>query len=1167
MNLTSKNLWSFGAGAAWAVLAVAPACADDVELFVGSVNNSNQARPNILFILDDSGSMATPVITQTTFVPTTTYAAVGNCRADRVYFTTGSTPPTCNSNNPNEYFERTALHCRRAFDAFAVVNGGRYNDVLVSYDSGKQKRWETLSSSEHTRPVECEDDAPDSSTGWAGHGSTASPTPNVYPKDGNTSQLWTNDQNQDGGFAWNGKDTSTEYWLYDGNYLNWWYGASTISTPRIQVMKDVVTGLLSSVNGVNVGLMNFSALAGAAGSEGGPVRYAMDNVATARASMQGSVNTMTATGDFNDPAFKLTPLSETLYEAGLYWMGRDVRFGLGNPQSVAASRVPGDPSQYLSPIGLSCQKNHVVLLTDGQPTYDSSASADIRALTDEDGKTFATLVGSTCDVETYPAGLAPSPTAAEGACLDELAEFLQDGDLSTLPGKQNVTTHTVGFTIDIPILEETAQRGGGKYYTATDTASLTNALTDIVTNIVKTQATFTSPSVSVNSFNRTRNLNDLYVSVFSPSATRHWPGNLKKYRFRVSDGQIVDAHDNVAVDQITGFFAGNAQSYWSAAVDGPDVTLGGAANEIPAARNVYTYLGNADLTAAGNRVAKANTTGITNARLGTGAAGLPTRDEIIDFVNGLDASDVDNDGVLTESRNQMGDPLHSQPASVIYGPTLDDAVIYFATNDGFLHAIDPTDGSEKWAFVPEEFLSDQVGFFLDSATATKTYGIDGSLRVQMIRDNDGVVESADGERVYLFFGMRRGGDVYYGLDVTNPDAPRVLWRHDGTTLPGIGQSWAAPTPARINISDATYAAGNTTQQLVLVIGGGYDADQDNATPSTDPTVGNSIYIIDSVNGNVLWRASNAGATQNFIQSGNSNGTMEYSIPADVKVIDLNTDGYADRMYAADMGGQVWRFDIHNGRPAASLTTGGVIAKLGSAASATPTVAETRRFYYSPDVASVNTADLKYLHVGIGSGHRPHPNSTAHQDRFYALRDYAAFTKLTQAQYDALTPIVDGNLVDITDDLTPDIPQDGAGWRFELRDGGWIGEKVLAEGRTFNNQVFFTTFRPGAAANANPCIPSLGTNRLYVMDLFDGAPVMNLDGSLDEQTLTLDDRYVEFAGSIAADVVFLFPSPDDPATCVGEECTPPPVACVDLFCLQTGFGNAPIRTFWSQESVD
>jgi type IV pilus assembly protein PilY1 len=1177
MNLTSKNLWSFGAGALWVVLSGAPALAEDVELFVGSAFSSNQARPNILFILDDSGSMASTVYTQTAYDPAgPAYPAMGNCRATRVYFSTNGVPPDCLNSNPNQYFDRTALHCRHALDAFAVADGGRYQDVMVSYDSGTQKRWEKFSTSEHSRPIECQDDTPDSSIGYAGHGSTAAATPNVYPRNGNTTSRWTNTLATNGGFAWGGSETGTTYWLFDGNYLNWYFSPGTPST-RLQVMKEVANNVLNSINGVNVGLMNFSnwtALPPA--SEGGPVRYAMENVATGRAGMQAAISGMTAVNiDFTTNPITLpskwTPLSETLYESTLYWMGGNVRFGLGNPQSVAASRLAADQSQYLSPIGLSCQKNHVVLLTDGQPTYDTSANAAIVALRDAEDEPFTELVGATCDADAaeqdYPAGAEPTPSISEGACLDDLAAFMQKGDLSPLPGQQNVVTHTVGFHVDLPILEQTAARGGGKYYTATDTASLTNALTDIVTNIVQTQTTFTSPAVSVNSFNRTRNLNDLYISVFRPTATEHWPGNLKKYRLRVTDGLIVDANDEVAIDPATGFFAESSQSYWSADVDGPDVELGGAANEIPASRNVYTYLGDPDLTATSNRVATTNTLGITDALLNTGGAGLPARNEVINFINGLDAADVDNDGVLTEARNQMGDPLHAQPASVIYGPTVDDAVLYFATNDGFLHAIDPTDGSEKWAFVPEEFLGNQVDFFLDSSTVTKTYGIDGSLRVQMVRDNDGVIEPLDGERVYLFFGVRRGGDIYYGLDVTDPDEPQLLWRHDSSTLPGIGQTWSAPTPARINISGASYDVENP-DQLVLVLGGGYDTDQDNSTPSTD-SIGNSIYIIDSVNGNVLWRASSAGATQNFSTAAGRNGTMAYSIPADVKVVDMNTDGFADRMYAADMGGQVWRFDIQNGQTAGNLTTGGVIARLGSAASATPTVAQTRRFYYSPDVALVNTTELKFIHIGIGSGHRPHPNSTAHQDRFYALRDYFAFGTQPQAQFDALAPILDGDLDDITADLTPSIEHDSPGWRLELRDGGWTGEKVLAEARTFNNQVFFTTFKPGASASADPCVPSLGTNRLYVMNLFTGAPVMDLrrDGEVDETELTLEDRYVEFAGSIAADVVFLFPSPDNPDTCVGEECTPPPLACVDLFCLPTGFSNAPIRTFWSQESVD
>jgi type IV pilus assembly protein PilY1 len=427
----------------------------------------------------------------------------------------------------------------------------------------------------------------------------------------------------------------------------------------------------------------------------------------------------------------------------------------------------------------------------------------------------------------------------------------------------------------------------------------------------------------------------------------------------------------------------------------------------------------------------------------------------------------------------------------------------------------------------------------------------------MVADQDGVIEP--GEKVYLFFGMRRGGDFYYGLDVSNPDDPRVMWRLPNTglqDLPANGQSWSKPIPARINIQ----GAGQNTDKLVLVFGGGYDTGHDDYNLTGTDSIGNAVYIVDSESGNVLWHGAKTGGNANFAK-------MDYSIPGDVRVVDLNGDGFSDRMYAADMGGQVWRFDIFNGQSTAGLVTGGVIARLGGAPLASPPLTDTRRFYYAPDIALVG-GDVPFIHVGIGSGHRAHPNSVFNQDRFYALRDYTTFATHNQAYYDTLTPIVDGDLVDITTDPDADIPAGSAGWRLELRDGGWRGEKVLAEARTFNNQVFFTTFTPGAGAGGNTsnCEPVLGTNRLYIMSLFNGAPVNNLDESADEENLTESDRYIEFTGSIPSEVVFIFPSPEDPQNCVGEECAPPPVACVDLFCMPTGFGNDPVRTFWSEENT-
>jgi type IV pilus assembly protein PilY1 len=797
---------------------------------------------------------------------------------------------------------------------------------------------------------------------------------------------------------------------------------------------------------------------------------------------------------------------------------------------------------------LECQKNHIVLLTDGEPVRDTATDANILSLVDSAGDSLASLVnlpGGTCDLETYPPiGFSPSG----GECLDELAEFMHDGDMSPLNGQQPITTHTIGFAINLPILSETAARGGGQYYTADDTATLTTALTSIITSILDTQATFVAPAVSVNSFNQTRNLDDLYFSVFQPTGTAHWPGNLKKYKLRGSDATVIDALGNPAIDPTTGYFSDTSQSLWSSTVDGSDVEEGGSAHQIPVVRKVYTYLGNPSLTAAANAVVQGNPL-IVDALLNTGTPGDPTRAQVIDYINGLDASDVDGDTNVIEARNQMGDPLHAQPVSVVYGPTNDDTRVYFATNDGYLHAIDARTGVEQWAFLPTEFLINQIEYFKDyqMGTGAKFYGIDGNLRMQIIDvDHDGTIETAIGERVYLFAAMRRGGDFLYALDVTIPDSPVLMWRLDGANLPGVGQSWSSAMPTRIDIA----GSGQNADKTVVVIGGGYDPTQDGYTASFD-TVGNSIYIVDSQTGALLWHGSgNPGADKVFALAGKS---MSNSIPGDIRVLDLNGDRLADRMYAADMGGQVWRFDILNGQPRGSLVNGGVIAQLGAAGIGAPTLADTRRFYYAPDVALAATNQYNYLHVGIGSGYRAHPNETANHNAFYALRDYRTFSPMTQAEYNAFVPIVPANLVDVTTDVTANVPQGSPGWRLDLTaGGGWNGEKVLAETRTFNNRVFVSTFRPSTSGVA--CEPELGTNRQYVMSLFTGAPVHNRDGSVVTDPPSPDDRWIEWAGAPPPETIFIF-TDDGVNSCVGTACE-----------LEDFPGN-PIRTFWSQESIE
>lgn len=1094
------------------------AVADDTELFVADSRHLADSAPNVLLVMDTSASLAQVVDTQPGYDPSVRYS--GACDPARVYWRSGlGPPPTCPA---DRWFERSALACRRGLDAFMAGSGG-HADRLAQFDPADRGRWRRLDPRQKSRPVECRGDS--------GHHGGGSDPAAVHARNGDDGRPWSTDPRDE--IRWGQYPADRLYTIYDGNYLNWFHAAPTVAETRIDILKKVATTLLSRMNGVAVGL------AATNPDQGGSIIHPLRDIADARTDLIDAIDAITPAG--------ASPLAETLYEAGQYYAGRAVEYGSGHgPQesALAARDANRGGAAYVSPLRSGCRRNYIVLLTAGAPSMDVDADARIAALPG-----FAAHTDGGCD------------GAGDGACLDDMAAYLFSADLDpVLPGRQSVTTFVIGFEADRPLLEATAARGGGAYFTADDTASLLAALTDTFTVVRDIRTGFAAPTVPVDQFNRSRHADDLYLAVFQAANAARWPGNVKKFRLRGTDGAILDARGAVAVDPLTGWFVPESRSFWSARADGADISLGGAASRIPgpAARNVFTYLGNPLLSHPDNAVRRSNGR-IDAAALGIGDPGDPTRNEIIELIRGATPTGWDSRAHGPFPR--MGDPLHGKPVLVTYGgspgnPDPDDQVVYAATNDGFLHAIDARTGAERWAFAPPEFLPDQALVFADETWPGKRYGIDGAIRAHVRADADGVIDPEAGEAVYLFFGVRRGGTSYYGLDVSRPDAPRLLWRRDGASLPGLGQSWSTPAPARIRIQGAR----QNPESLVLVFGGGYDASQDRYEGSTDAH-GNAVFIVDALSGERLWSASRRDSDLDLPD-------MAYSIPADVRVIDLDLDGFADRLYTADMGGQVWRFDIFNDRPTASLVSGGVIAQLGAAPATEPAAAGTRRFYYAPDVALAQTEGQRFLHLGIGSGHRARPNSTATRDRFFALRDYRVFSPLTQRDYAAMTPVAATDLADISGGPGPSVPLGSPGWRYDLGDGGRRGEKVLAEARTFDDRIYFTTFTPAAGAPGAPgaCQPAPGVSRLYILDLLDGDPVRNLDTVGEDSELTAADRSMEVPGPIAGEVQFLFPPSTDPE-CSGEGCAPPPLACVGLNCFATGFDNAPVRTYWREQGVE
>ncbi|MDJ0750526.1 MAG: PilC/PilY family type IV pilus protein [Woeseiaceae bacterium] len=1109
-------------GLALALAGGSPALADDTELLLQATPNADQLKPNVMFILDTSGSMTTTQSTNEEYDPNGDYSAFGNCDMNTMYLSEDGSAPECSTTTL--HIDKDSWHCQDAAVGHASV--GSYTGVLAQHRSGTSgnKEWQPVEAGNSSDDVECEADA-------GSHGSKDDDASfDVYPAAGAGSGGWTSDPNA--ALNWGSSGASRTYAVFDGNYLNYRSAPATVTRSRSQIMISATKNVLNSVKDMNVGLMRFN------DSQGGVVIRDLSDLDTNRAAIMADIDSLDADG--------WTPLSETLFEAALFWQGLPAHYGelyeqhATDPEALVAP--PPATEVYERPELYSCSKNFNVLITDGQPTEDVDTPGLLGQLPD---------YSATLDGRTGCTG------SGDGACLDDVAEYLSKVDIHpTLDGRQSVITHTIGYDIDLQSLEDTADVSGGKYLLADDSDTLVAALTEVIAHVNERSLSFSAPAVSVNTFNRTRNLNDVYLTMFGARGNVHWPGNLKAYR--IKDGEIVDALDQPAVDPSTGFFFPTARSFWTdGQADGNDVRRGGAANMLPDPddRNLFTDNGSdSSLSAGSNALTTSNARAYSAADFGlTGPS--PTVSEMIDWMRGTDVKDVDRDPSTT-TRYAMGDPLHSRPAAVVYGGTDQnpEAVIYAATNDGYLHAIDASNGRELWSYVPKELLPRMASLYEDPEVVYKQYGLDGDV-VPVIRDvdGDGTIEATDGDFVYILFGMRRGGSTYRMLDVTNRTDPVLVWER---TLDDGGQSWSAPVVTRIDIQGANQNA----LKAVVVLGGGYDGVHDTAShPVNRDGVGAGVHVLDLVSGTTLWRAAHdSDAIANLKLK-----KMTRSIPTRIRVIDINGDGFADRMYAADLGGQLWRFDVMNGNPANSLVAGGVIAQLGAEGLTTPTAAETRRFYNTPDIAMFNDSrqNRRYISVSIGSGYRAHPLDLSATDRFYSIRDPNVFNALDQDAYNSMSAITESDLIEVSGQVGVTVTEKDAGWMLTLP----ANQMVLADAATFNNEIFFVSFSPDSAGSS-ACRAGQGANFLWRVSVLNGDPIVDDLGNIRTGGEDLARRTRLAQGGIAPSPQFLFPTEDDP-NCTGTNCAPPPIGCIGVECFDPGFANFPVRTLWTQDGIE
>ncbi|RVU84036.1 VWA domain-containing protein [Leucothrix sargassi] len=838
-------------------------------------------------------------------------------------------------------------------------------------------------------------------------------------------------------------------------------------------------------------------------------------------------------------------------------------------------------ASYKTPITEVCQNNYIVLLSDGEPQYVNPDNTRL-AFTSVANPVYtrlrtgqiAPLVDKSDESSTFShedCERNPSPSGyRSGICGPELTKFLAESDNSNLIGEQTINTYAIGFglednasatsylkslvTADDPDTDEVEG-----FYSVENEAALSSAFAEILSNITASTSSYASPGYSIDMKNGIHNEDYIYIPVFDKHLAPRWGGNLKKFKLstKVSGGttttSITDKYGNIAVNEL-GVFEDGAVDFWSNASesvpDGKDVDKGGVTQLIdPVNRKVFTDVtcgsGDCDFFTDVNELKGDNALSggtLTNELLGLDDDA--TEDERVKLINFIRGRVIDAETQQYKSVPHTGDMLHTEPVIVTYHPDHEQydkkQVIYAATNEGYLHAFDTKTGEELFGFMPKSLLKNIKVQYDNSDLGNHAYGVDGVITT-WVHDADGQGIDADaGDKVILYFGMRRGGREYYALDVTNPEEPKLKWKINGNTdseFATLGQSWSTPYLAKIRVDDS-----NTARE-VAVFTGGYDLNQDiedpNARAATD-TIGNDVFIVDALTGELLWSAQKGGTLGSRLPNAN---LLTHSIPGGARLLDMNEDGAIDRMYFADTAGQVFRLELPIG-PSYSLSD----AKLIKFASLGGNTANPRMFYNEPDVALMTHLGTRYLTVSIGTGYRAHPASKVLSDRMYVLLDGAVTGPLENDLKDpdsAFTTLTENDLVEITatggntingintgeiEGKTILEVEGKAGWYFVLPEDG---EKVLATSVTSQGNIMFTTLVPDAIAETlvgDLCQAPQTQGRYYSMNILTGEAGSDLDrdGVVNDSDLMLTISQNEIPGS--PQLVFNEP------VCTTDECS-------------------------------
>ena len=858
-----------------------------------------------------------------------------------------------------------------------------------------------------------------------------------------------------------------------------------------------------------------------------------------------------------------TPLRQALRNTGEYFADNS---GWGSTPILPAS------------LGGECQQNFTILMSDGfwNGGDPGGGNTDSDGAGPFDGGDYADTFSNT---------------------LADVAMRYYENDLSPLADKvpviagvdennaQHMVTYTVGFGVNgsladdevpgqanfngwpepianaqttIDDMRHAAFNGRGQFLSAGDPQDLIDSLTQYIADI---QARIgTAAAVSFNSTNLNTGTR-VFQSIFDSS---RWSGDLLA--------------KDIVINGVTGI-ASISGTAWQASTD--------IDSRAPASRQIITYDGTTgygvnfewgSLNSTQQKDLRTNASGGTDIE----AAGMAR----LDYIRGErncenggagTCSYTDSNGDTYTSKSlrprssALGDIVHSSPyfvgpPSLAYPDSIEPAspysafaisnrtragMTYVGANDGMLHALNDN-GVEVFGYIPASLFSTDAGaglHYLSDPSYTHRYYVDLSPTVQ---DAYIKVGGTTAWHTVLVGALRGGGKGLFAMDVTYPSAlasnaaGNVMWEFSHNDL---GYTFSDIQIGKMN--NGKWAA---------VFGNGYNND-----PNGDGTAKLFVLYLDGSNAAlpVIIETGVGSLDPTSRDCANSNSDCNgLSTP---RLVDLNGDGTIDRIYAGDLHGNLWAFDVTdkndppNWKPAYSGNP------LFRACSATPCTAGNRQpITDQPDVTlhptqtAYSTRPNMLVFFGTGQYLTQADNANAQLQTFYGVWD-SNTGDLDRASLQAqilttTSDVVLGNVRTISSNPVS-YSSTEKGWLIDLPISG---ERSVTNPAAFGKVVFFNTVIP-SVSSSNMCSVG-GSGWLMAVDLLTGGepafvPIdVNNDGVFDA---TDQLSGVSVVGTESSGV------PAESRFISDKRVTADSTGAINIDNIQSGPPEVPSRMSWSE----